>query len=264
MHLTLSYDGHGYNGWQVQPNVPTIQGVLRDRLRILFNAPDLRVQGTSRTDAGVHALDQHASFTLPPEAPDLAPDHVKYVLNRWLPPAIRIRACELREPGFNARHHARGKAYTYVIANSMDVSPFESRYAWLYAKKLDLVAMRAAAARLEGTHDFASFAANAKCENENTVKTLWRVELHQDGDFIFLNVMGDSFLYKMVRAIAGFLIHVGRGSCTPDDTAAVLAAQNRAAAADSAPAQGLFLAKVFWEQDAWRSYQPLLPPWRGG
>jgi tRNA pseudouridine38-40 synthase len=261
-HLTVAYDGGAYHGWQLQPDRPTVQGILRDRLRILFNAPELRIQGTSRTDAGVHALDQQVTFTPPAAAPELTPEHVRHVLNRWLPRDIRVLDCELREPGFNARFAAAGKAYTYAIANSNGISPFESRYAWVYGKRLDVAAMRAAAAGLEGTHDFASFAANARREAEDTVRTVWRVELLPRGDWLFLNVIGESFLYKMVRAFAGFLVHVGRGSCRPSAVREVLAARNRCAAADSAPPQGLFLARVFWRPDAWRDYVPELPPWR--
>lgn len=263
-HLTLSYDGRAYCGWQVQPKQTTVQGLLEARLRILFNSPELYVVATSRTDAGVHALDQHVSFVVPETAPaEMTPANVKRIMNRWLPLDIRVLECEIREPEFHARYGARGKAYTYVIANTPQVTPFEAQYAWVYPNRtLDVPAMRQAAAMLEGVHDFASFAANAGVVVDDTYRRLWKVEVIQDGGWIYLNVLGESFMYKMVRAIAGLLLHVGRGSCKPEEVRAIMDARNRAAAADSAPPQGLFLCKVFWTQDAWKEYTPKLPPFR--
>ena len=261
-HLTLSYDGRAYYGWQIQPDRPTVQGLLETRLQLIFNSPELHLAATSRTDAGVHALDQHTTFVVPAAASaELTPPHVKRIMNRWLPLDIRVLACELREPDFNARYRAAGKAYTYAIANTADVTPFESQYAWVYPNRpLDVPAMRAAAAMLEGLHDFASFAANGKQVVEDTHRRLWKVELITHGSWIYLNVLGESFLYKMVRAIAGLLLHVGRGSCAPEAVRGILDARNRRAAADSAPSQGLFLAKVFWSADEWKAYTPKLPP----
>ncbi len=261
-HLTVSYDGREYCGWQMQPDQPTVQGILEKRLQHLFNAPDLYLAATSRTDAGVHALDQHASFLAPPSAPaEMTPPNVRRILNRWLPLDIRVVACERREPEFHARHSARGKAYTYVFANTADVTPFEAQYAWVYPNRpLDVPAMRAAAAMLEGVHDFASFAANSGVVVEDTVRRIWKADVIQDGHWIYLDIRGESFMYKMVRAVAGLLLHIGRGSCGPEAVRAILDARDRCAAADSAPPQGLFLAKVFWTQDAWKDYTPKLPP----
>jgi tRNA pseudouridine38-40 synthase len=263
-HLTLSYDGRAYCGWQIQPDRTTVQGILEARLQHLFNDPELYLAATSRTDVGVHALDQHTSFVVPETvSAEMTPANVKRILNRWLPLDIRVLGCEIREPDFHARYRARGKAYTYVFANTADVTPFEAQYAWVYPNRpLDVPAMRAAAATLEGVHDFASFAANSGVVIDDTVRRIWKVELVQDGAWIYLSVLGESFMYKMVRAIAGLLLHVGRGSCKPEEVRAILDARNRSAAADSAPPQGLFLAKVFWTQDAWKEYVPKLPPFR--
>ena len=263
-HLTLSYDGRAYCGWQIQPDRPTVQGILEKRLQLLFNDPQLYLASTSRTDAGVHALDQHASFVIPDTAPaEMTPANVKRILSRWLPLDIRVLDCEVREPEFHARYSARGKAYTYVFANTANVTPFEAQYAWVYPnRRLDVPAMRAAAAQLVGVHDFASFAANSGVVIEDTVRRLWKVEIIQEGDWLYLSVLGESFMYKMVRAIAGLLLHVGRGSCPPEAVRGILDARNRSAAADSAPPQGLFLCKVFWTQDAWKDYTPKLPPFK--
>jgi tRNA pseudouridine38-40 synthase len=266
-HLTVAYDGSAYCGWQVQPDQRTIQGEFRQRLRLLFRDPTLTPGATSRTDTGVHALDQHLSF--PERTPcALTPATVQRTLNRWLPPDIRVLRAERREPGFHARFAAVAKAYTYVICPKAIASPFVHRYAWVFPAPLDAEAMRAAAATFAGEHDFASFAVNPRCPErvgEATVRRLHRIELLEQDGLLYLNVIGDSFLYKMVRSLAGFLVHVGRGAVPPAAAASVLAARDRRAAADSAPGQGLFLARVFFREGEWATYVPRLPPfaWQG-
>lgn len=261
-HLTVAYDGTAYAGWQVQPDVRTIQGEFRSRLRLLLRDPHLCPVATSRTDAGVHALDQHLSF--PDSGPRaLDPDDVHRTLNRWLPPDIRVLHTELREPGFNARFAALAKAYTYVICPKAIASPFVHRYAWVFPVPLDVEAMRLAAGVFLGEHDFASFGVNPRCderEGEPTIRRLYRLDVLERDGLLYVDVIGDSFLYKMVRSLAGFLVHVGRGAAAPETAHNVLAACDRRAAADSAPAQGLFLARVFFRAGAWESYAPRLPP----
>lgn len=258
-HLQVAYDGSAYSGWQVQPKRKTVQGELRTRLRLMLRCPDLKVYGCSRTDAGVHALDQQVSFTVPtPEA--FTPETLQAKLNRWLPDDIVVRQASLREAGFNARRHNVGKAYTYCISPGRKINPLLARFVWRTPRPLDVSAMREAAAILVGEHDFASFAANPGKEIDSTVRTIYKLELLEKHDLIFVNVIGESFLYKMVRGLAGFLVHIGAGHAKPEDTIRVLQARDRCQAADSAPANGLFLAKVFWEQGEWQQYQPLLPP----
>lgn len=265
-HLTLAYDGSAYCGWQLQPDQPTVQAELQARLRRLLREPELRVAATSRTDAGVHALDQHVTF---PDcgSGELAPATLQRLLNRWLPADIRVLHAERREPGFNARFSASAKAYVYVICPRDRATPFLSRYAWVFHAPLEIEAMRRAAAMLVGELDFASFGVNPRCEEregEPTVRRLFRVEVVEQDGLLYVIVLGESFLYKMVRSMVGFLVHVGRGACPPEATLAVLAARDRRAAADSAPAPGLFLAKVFFPPEDWRDYRPVLPPplWR--
>ena len=210
----------------------------------------------------MHALDQQISFPDPGTCA-FAPERLPKVLNRWLPTDIRLLHVCLREPGFSARYAACGKAYTYCVNTSPVLLPFAGRYAWhLPKRRFDLDAMRAAAAALVGEHDFASFGVNPKRELPTTVCTLHRLEIIPDGEWLFFNVMGNAFLYKMVRSLAGWLVHVGLGRRRAEETTAVLAARRRMAAADTAPAGGLFLARVFFEPDTWPAYQPLLPPWR--
>jgi tRNA pseudouridine38-40 synthase len=257
-HLTLAYDGSAYHGWQTQPGQTTVQGALETRLRLLFRTPDLRVAATSRTDSGVHALDQHVTFPVTTAQPP-APAELARNLNRWLPDDIRVLAAELREPEFHARHSPVGKAYSYVLAREETLNPFAGRYAWLYPRPLNLAAMRAAAGYLVGEHDFASFAANPKRELDSTIRRLHRVEIRECGPYLLVNVVGERFLYKMVRGLVGFLAYVGRGACPATRTPEVIAARNRAAAADSAPPQGLFLAKVFFTAAELESYTAILP-----
>jgi tRNA pseudouridine38-40 synthase len=246
-HLSLAYDGSGFRGWQIQPSVRTVQGELAHRLRRLFSDPDLRVAGTSRTDSGVHALDQQASFEADTPA-ELTAEKLHRILNRWLPRDIIVTRVREVPLGFNARFTSAGKAYTYVLNPGERLLPMFAPFAWHFPRRLDLEAMREAAAHLIGEMDFSSFAANPKREVDSHVRLVHRVEILPVDGLLCFNVVGQSFLYKMVRSMVGWLAHVGRGAAPPE--------------ADSAPAEGLFLAKVFFEPDAWRDYTPILPPFR--
>lgn len=258
-HLTVAYDGTGFCGWQLQPDQRTVHGELQKRLRRLFCDPGLRLAATSRTDAGVHALDQHVSFPVPSSV-DADPVSIRRRLNRWLPDDIKVLRIQTEQPTFHARHCSCGKAYTYVLDTSEKPHPLFSRFVWHIPVPLDSHAMHEAARHLTGKHDFASFAVNPKRDVPTTVKTIHRLDISRQGGLVFFNVVGDSFLYKMVRSIVGFLVHIGKGGAQPGQAQAVLEARDRCAAADSAPAQGLFLARVFLEPDQWEHYSPLLPP----
>ncbi|NLF19525.1 MAG: tRNA pseudouridine(38-40) synthase TruA [Lentisphaerae bacterium] len=262
-HLRLAYDGGAFHGWQIQPGQRTVQGELQDRLRRLLRAPELKITGSSRTDAGVHALDQRVSFTAAtPE--DLDPERLRYSLNRWLPPDVRVQDAAIAADGFNARHHNAGKAYTYCLCNGPKPHPLWARFLWALPAPIDLAAAAAAAALLEGEHDFASFGVNPKRELESTVCRLHRVEVIPCGDLVCVSVLGDRFLYRMVRGLVGYLVHVGQHRAAPADVLGVLAARQRSAAAQSAPAEGLFLARVF-DHDADRlDYRPRVPPFAWG
>lgn len=259
-HLSIAYDGGAYHGWQVQPQHPTVQSELESRLRVLFRSPELRLAATSRTDAGVHALDQHVSFACPSPR-SLTGAAIRRALNRWLPSDIRVMSAESAPLGFHARYDAWGKSYTYVIVTGECCDPFRGPFVWLHSRPLDLGAMRAAADMLVGEHDFASFGVNPKREIETTVRRLVALEIHAEGTTVALHVSGRSFLYKMVRSIVGLLAKIGRGECGAARAEAALRARNRAALqADTAPAQGLFLARVFFSESEWCSYEPGLPP----
>ena len=260
-HLKICYKGTGFYGWQVQPHNRTVQGELRERLRRMLRAPELKVWGSSRTDAGVHALDQQVSFeAVMPE--DIPLEEFPARLNRWLPDDIIIKSARICPEPFNARYDNFGKAYTYCLSPGVKVNPLFADFVWRTPKPLDIAAMRETAAILQGEHDFASFAANPGRDVGSTVRNLHRLQVLEQDGLLFVNAVGDSFLYKMVRSLTGYLVHVGAGHAKPTDAAEVLAARDRSRAADSAPAQGLFLAKVFLAPDEWQSYQPILPPFQ--
>ena len=263
-HLSIAYDGTEFFGWQVQPDHRTVQGELLHRLRLMLRAPELRVFGSSRTDAGVHALDQQVSFEVAMPK-DIPVSEMAYRLQRWLPDDILLKSVRICDAPFNARYDNCGKAYTYCLAPGRRVHPLYTRFFWRTPHELDVAAMRQAAHFLEGENDFASFAVNPGKVIESTVRNLRRLEVLTPGDgMVYVNAVGDSFLYKMVRSLVGYLVHVGQGYAKPEEAARVLAGHDRSLAADSAPAQGLFLAKVFFQPDEWRSYQPVIPPfeWR--
>lgn len=260
-HFTLAYDGGAYAGWQVQPTIKTVQGELLSRLRRILRAPELKIYGSSRTDAGVHALDQQVSFTVE-MPPDIEIESLPGKLNRWLPDDILITGARVCPAPFNARYDNFGKAYTYCISPGLKVNPLFARYVWRTPRPIDVVAMQETAVILTGTHDFASFAVNPGRELDSTVRSLYRLEVIEKDDLVFVNAVGESFLYKMVRSLVGYLAYVGMGYAKPEEANRVLAGKNRRLAADSAPAQGLFLAKVFMQPDEWRDYMPILPPFK--
>jgi len=259
-HLRIAYDGSNYHGWQIQSNSATVQKTVQQPLQRLFRDPLLTLAGSSRTDTGVHALDQQASFTTTSTL-TVTPAKLKQLLNRWMPADVRITSVTLEDPSFHARHSACGKAYTYVLSLGNFCSPFLSRYAWHCDAELNLGAMRLAAQQLVGEHDFASFANSQSVPLQTTWRTLYAVNLQLQAPLLFISVVGSSFMYKMVRNIVGYLVHVGENNITDvQATQQVLAACNRAAAPMPAPAQGLFLDRVFYSEQQRCSYQPTFPP----
>ncbi len=250
LRLTLEYDGARFAGWQVQPDARTVQGELERALAELLRAP-VRVAGASRTDAGVHALGQVASFET---RATVTPERLQAGLNALLPDDVAVVAVDEAPPGFHARFWATGKHYRYRLLLGRARRPLEAQAAWHVPWALDLAAMQAAGARLVGTHDFASFASRPDGDRDCT-RTLFAVDVSRaptpaaEGaraapDVVHVDVRGDGFLYKMVRTIVGTLCQVGRGRLAPEGMDAVLAARRRRAAGPTAPAHGLFLVRV--------------------
>lgn len=260
--VTLAYDGTDFYGWQVQPGKPTIQGELQAALgRITGEAP--LPQGSGRTDAGVHALGQVASFAL--RAP-IPPENLCRALNRTLPAAIRITNAEAVPAAFHARHSAVAKTYEYRIFRGELCPPFLARYVYACPWPLDLDALAESATIFLGEHDFKSFAASDPdsaareaaadeddAEPASTVRTifssLWETQSTGDGELLVYRVRGNGFLHHMVRNLVGTMLDAGRGHLQVSDLPGILAARSRTAAGPTAPARGLYLHSVEYESE---------------
>jgi len=265
--LTLAYDGTDFHGWQVQPDKPTIQGALRVALgRITGETP--LPQGSGRTDAGVHALAQVASFPL--RAP-IPPQNLRRALNRTLSPAIRVLDACLVPGAFHARHSATAKTYEYRVFRSAICPPFLSRYVYTCLLPLEFEVLEKSARLFEGEHDFQSFAASdpdlASRETSQSAESMqqtdapnvaapehttfrriyssaWEHRQTEAGEMLVYRVRGSGFLHHMVRNLVGTMLDVGRGYLRIEDIPEILAAKRRSAAGPTAPARGLFLHSV--------------------
>ena len=253
LKLTISYDGYEYHGWQVQPGAPTVQGALAGVIEAV-TGEKLLPQGSGRTDAGVHALAQVASFQT--ESP-IPPENFRIVLNDRLPPAIRVLRVEEAAAGLHARHSARAKSYEYRIYRGDICPPFLVRYVTHYPYPLDERSMAEAAPLVAGQHDFTSFAAadsdrthrlqesdSAPPRHVGNVRTIFESRLERQGDLLVYRVRGDGFLHHMVRNLAGTFLLVGKGTLAPADVRRILELRDRSAAGPTAPASGLFLVAV--------------------
>lgn len=240
--MTIQYDGARYDGWQKQGNTAnTIQARLEAVLARLAGQP-VEVHGAGRTDAGVHALGQVASVKLPG---DRSPEEILTDLNQYLPEDIAVTAVERADDRFHARLSARGKVYRYHLRMGAVPDVFRRKYQYRVDGPLDVPAMERAAALLTGTHDFRSFCSNKRYK-KSTVRTIYAIEIKQQGSDLTLTFRGDGFLYNMVRILTGTLLEVGRGEREAETMPAILAARDRAAAGRTAPAQGLTLVEVIY------------------
>jgi tRNA pseudouridine38-40 synthase len=240
--LVLEYDGTRYVGWQVQPNGPSVQAEVERALATLHKAPR-RVTAAGRTDAGVHARGQVASF--PEAAPLPLPAYVKG-MNALLPDDVAVRAASLEPEGFDARRSARGKRYRYVLESGGTRAPLGRLQAWQLLGPLEVDAMREAAAHLVGRHDFAAFQA-ADCACDHAVREVRRLDvLGPAGGRVEIVVEATAFVKHMVRNVVGTLVDVGQGKRAPGSLPALLASGDRRRAGRTAPPQGLCLEEVFY------------------
>ena len=237
--LVLEYDGTQYAGWQRQLNVPTIQAAVEEALAAIAQTR-LTIVGAGRTDAGVHAFGQVASFRTDR---GLSQREWLRALNAHLPADISALSVEAAPDHFHARYSAKGKLYEYHLMNRSERAPLLRERAWMLYKPLNFAAMTEAAACLTGSHDFSSFE-TAPTDNENPLCRLQQAHLRRQGDLIILSFYADRFLKQMVRAMVGTLVEVGQGKRTAADMRTVLAARARVAAGRTAPAHGLYLVKV--------------------
>jgi tRNA pseudouridine38-40 synthase len=268
--LTLAYDGTDFRGWQVQPGEATIQGELQSALgRITGESP--LPQGSGRTDAGVHALAQVASFVL--RAP-IPPENLLRALNRTLPPSIRVLDARTAPTAFHARHSAVAKTYEYRVFREAVCPPFLARYVHACPWPMDVEALQRSARLFEGEHDFTSFAATdpeqpsrglepeprplprpgfqIEPPTPSTVKRVfsssWEERQSESGDLLVYRVRGSGFLHHMVRNLVGTMLDVGRGRLQAEEIPGILAARARSAAGPTAPSRGLFLHSVEYDE----------------
>ncbi|HZW76280.1 MAG TPA: tRNA pseudouridine(38-40) synthase TruA [Caldimonas sp.] len=239
LKLTLEYDGSNYSGWQLQPRHESIQGQIEAALERIFSAP-VRVYGSGRTDAGVHARGQVAAITLPRP---FDPAELQRALNAILPADIVVLDVAPAPDGFDPRRDARSRIYEYRVLNRKIASAFDYRYSWLVRESLDLAAMNAAARIFVGEHDFAAFR-SLGTETTTTVRRVLSSEWTRDGDILLYRVEGTSFLRHMVRAMVAAMVDVGRGKLSPEKIALILAGRDRQAAPANAPPGGLYLVEV--------------------
>ena len=238
--ITLEYDGGGFVGWQRQDNGLSVQQALEKAITG-FSGETVTAFAAGRTDAGVHALGQVAHFDLARPVP---PETVQGALNFHLKPApVAVLAAEAVDDAFHARFSATARAYRYRISNRAAPLTLERGHAWRVPVPLDAEAMAAATRHLVGRHDFTTFRA-VKCQAKSPVKTLDELSVGRLGDEIVIDARARSFLHHQVRNMAGSLKWVGEGKWTPDDIKRALAARDRAAGGETAPASGLYLVEV--------------------
>lgn len=237
--IRVSYDGTAYSGWQIQPNATTVEGTLRQAVGSLFGA-DIELIGASRTDAGVHALGNVAVFDVDTRIP--APK-IAYALNARLPDDIRVWQSIQVEDGWHPRHNDCVKTYEYSIYNDTFENPKKRLYSHFYYGNLDVDMMRKAAAYFIGEHDFSAFC-SAGSQVVDKVRTIYSLDVIQDGREIVLRVKGNGFLYNMVRIIAGTLIKAGTGDIRSQDIPGIIESRDRQLAGPTAPARGLTLVEI--------------------
>jgi tRNA pseudouridine38-40 synthase len=251
--LTISYDGTNYAGWQIQPNGLSIQEVLEEKIGIIYAHQKIRIESSGRTDAGVHAAGQTASYDAP-ERPLVGNDKIFRALNRMLPKDIRILEITDVPDSFHARFSAKGKTYIYVINNGTE-DAFTARWSWHLPEFQNICEVRKAMSHLIGTKDFSSFTVDRK-DIDNAERTVFRAEIREFGSYKSLIFSGNGFLYKMVRGITGTLAFVGSNKISAEDFKNILGGKNRCEAFDTAPPHGLFLVKVFYNENEAENFIP--------
>jgi tRNA pseudouridine38-40 synthase len=241
VRLTLAYDGTRFRGWarQRDPAIRTVEGVLTERLETILREP-VKLSVAGRTDAGVHARGQVASFRT---TSTVRPERLQRALNAALAPEVVVVAARLASGGFDARFSASGREYTYRIHEADVPDPFTARFAWHRPGRLALGRMREAARQLVGEHDFSSFCRRPG-EGRSTIRTLRRLTVARRGDLLEVRAEANGFLHQMVRSLVGTLVAVGDGVIEPGSIPRIIAAKDREAAGRLSPARGLTLERV--------------------
>ena len=241
--IILQYDGTDYNGWQRLKGVKnTIQGRL-ERIVSEMTGEETEVIGSGRTDAGVHALGQVANFHT---KADFEAEYVKSYINTYLPKDIALIKAEAVNDRFHSRFNAKSKTYVYRIWNDIVPNVFENRFVYSYPKALDVAAMREAAGKLVGKHDFMAFCSNHRTK-KSTVRTIYAADVEEIGNEIRIVFRGDGFLYNMARIMAGTILQSGSGEFDPSAIDGVFESRKRETAGNTLPAKGLILEKVEYD-----------------
>lgn len=254
----LAYDGSRFFGWQRQEGFPSVQAALEDAL-LALSGERVAVLGAGRTDTGVHALGQVASFHVETRLPD---ERLLFALNAHVPEGLTVRALETCSDAFHAQKSARGKRYVYLVRTETFPLPFAREHWHWVTDPLDLAAMRAAARHFVGRHDFGCLASSGSPRKSN-VRHVRALHLLARRSGFALAVEGDGFLYNMVRALAGTLLEVGRGKRAPESIPELLASRDRCQAGPTAPSRGLYLARVLYREPCF-TRPPLGPRGRPG
>ncbi|MGP4082530.1 tRNA pseudouridine(38-40) synthase TruA [Pseudalkalibacillus sp. R45] len=240
----VSYDGTGFSGYQIQPDLRTVQGTIEQVLQRMHKGDFVRTTASGRTDAGVHGVGQviHFDTTL-----HIEPSAWKRALNTLLPADIRIQSITEEDPDFHARYDVSAKEYRYRILRKFDEDVFRRNYTYHFPYELDVLSMRTAAELLIGEHDFTSFC-SAKTEVMERIRIITKLEIEEAGDELVISIEGNGFLYNMVRIIVGTLLEVGTGKREATDIPSMLEKKDRDAAGKTAPAHGLYLWKVNYKK----------------
>ena len=242
--MKLAYDGSNYHGWQRQSNALAVQEVVEHAI-FKLTGENVVVQGCSRTDAGVHAREYVLSFGL--ELP-INCKGLQMGLNSWLPDDISVIGCEEAAEGFHARYHCKGKEYEYIVHNSRIKNPFYRNTALRYSCAIDADLLDKVSQDFVGEHDFKAFCSTA-CDKEITVRTIRSFSVRREGDLVIFTVSGNGFLYNMVRIMVGTLLFINEGKIAADAIPSIIASKDRKKAGKTVPPQGLYLNKVYYDED---------------
>lgn len=240
--LTIEYDGKCYNGWQKQPNKLNIQGEIE---RAIYNITKEEVDliGSGRTDAGVHALGQVANFKTNSQ---ISIEKLPLAINSQLKNSIVIKEAEEVNERFHSRYNAKHKTYRYIINNSKCGTAIYRNLEYSYPFKLDAEKMKQASKYFEGEHDFKAFKSSGT-SSKNSVRTIYKAIVKQEGEKIIIELTGNGFLYNMVRIIAGTLLDVGLGKIQPEEIPEMIESKDRQRAGKTLPAHGLYLVEVKYD-----------------
>ena len=244
--MTVAYDGHLFHGFQYQPRQRTVQGTIETALSKMTKGKNVVVEGSGRTDAGVHALGQVIHFDYPDKP--IPPERMICALNSLMPLDIVFKKCEIVDEKFHVRYSAKGKWYRYRVSLDRFVDPFKRLYTGHYPYPVDVEKMKKASFDLLGTHDFTSFAASGG-QIKNKVRTMFYVNIQKDkqNNEIVFDFICSGFLYNMVRILVAMLLEIGRGKRPVNDIPRVIMAKDREQVRETAQASGLFLYHVFYD-----------------